>query len=109
MEILMTPQTSSALADYLDREYKKRIATDRNFSLRQWALEIDIDHSLLNRMINGRNQGPKQISIEVLNKLLAYFGPEILKILGIKITDKPKNPMRSYSLSVAEKKEDYRP
>jgi hypothetical protein len=109
MDIFMTPKTSSALAEYLDREYRKRAAEDRNFSLRHWASEIDIDESLLNRMINGRNSGPKQISIEVLNKLLIYFGPEILAVLGIVLPDKPKNPMYSppmaIGLSVAEKRD----
>jgi plasmid maintenance system antidote protein VapI len=107
MDIFMTPKTSSALAEYLDREYRKRSAQDRNFSLRQWASEIDIDESLLNRMINGRNSGPKQISIEVLNKLLVYFGPEMLAVLGIALPEKPRNPMYSppmaTGLSVAEK------
>jgi DNA-binding Xre family transcriptional regulator len=96
----MTSQTNSALADYLDREYKKRIAIDRNFSLRQWALEIGIDHSLLNRMINGRNRGPKQISIDVLNKLLSYFGPEMFAILGIVIPGKPQNPMHGKNVTI---------
>jgi DNA-binding Xre family transcriptional regulator len=111
MDILMTHTTSSALADFLDREFKKRVFQDRTFSLRQWAKEIGIDHSLLNRMINGKNKGPKQISIEVLNKLILYFGPEILSILGIVTTDKPKNPAYSMELSfnqgVAEKPSPY--
>jgi hypothetical protein len=93
MDILMTPKTGSALAEYLDREYRKRAAEDRTFSLRQWASEISIDESLLNRMINGRTSGPKQISIDVLNKLLAYFGPEILSVLGVVVPEKPRNPM----------------
>lgn len=93
MDIFMTQKISSSLAEYLDREYRKRSAEDRNFNLRHWASEIDIDESLLNRMINGRNSGPKQISIEVLNKLLVYFGPEMLTILGINLPDKPRSPM----------------
>jgi transcriptional regulator with XRE-family HTH domain len=112
----MTQTTSSALAEYLDREYKKRIIiTDRNFSLRQWSDEIGIDPSLLNRMINGKEEGPKQISIEILNKLLDYFGQDILQILGIKVATQPKNPAYGKSINVqadllgslAEGKADY--
>jgi len=99
MDLLMTPKTGSALADYLDREYRKRSAEDRTFSLRQWASEINIDESLLNRMINGRTSGPKQISIDVLNKLLDYFGEEMFSILGIKTPNKPRSPMYQKDLN----------
>jgi len=100
MDIVMISTTSSALADYLDREYKKRIAVNRNFSLRQWSFEIGIDPTVLNRMINGSRGQPQQISIEVLNKLLEYFGPDMLGILGIAIPNKPKNPMHGKNVTV---------
>lgn len=93
MDLIMSPNTSTALADFLDHEYKKRLLVDRTFSLSKWAEEIGVEQSHLNRMINASRGQPQQISIDVLNRLLDYFGEEMFSILGIKFPNKPKNPM----------------
>ena len=99
MDLNMSPNTTTALADFLDHEYKKRLLVDRTFSLSKWAEEIGIEQSHLNRMINAARGQPQQISIDVLNKLLDYFGEEMFSILGIKTPGKPRNPMYQKDLN----------
>ena len=81
----MAQTDAEKLAAFLEREYMKRLnAQGRGYTLTQFAADLSMAPSVLNRLMNVTDTTrERSISLETLQKLVGVFGADVLQLFGL--------------------------
>lgn len=85
------------ISGFVTRKYRERVAAtpaDRPLpSMSEFAREIGVSAQLLNNIASRK--GAERITLEVLQKFVAYFGKEFTDEFGLTPPAKPKGVSRT--------------
>ena len=80
------------IAAYLHRKYRERVRatpdSEPAFTMTMLAAEIGIEYHTLNSIYNQRG-GVQRLSLEILQKLVAYYGRDFTDEFGLTPPSKP--------------------